>query len=288
VVNTSTTRVERNAEAVAHQQIVRRSADMLRWLIDNHPFGIYVLDAQLRFLHASKDARRAFANNLPLIGCDFRETVRRVWPEPFATNVLAIFERTLITGESYVSPVTVERRLDLDEEQAYDWRVDRVELPEGGHGLVCSFYDLSERRRWEARLEQADRHKEQFLATLSHELRNPLAPIRTAAELLESSDLTSEHVAHARQVIVRQVRHMARLLDDLLDVARIGQDKLALQVERGAVEPIFEEAIEAVRPLIDSLQHQLEVRLPAARVWVETDAVRLAQVISNLLTNAAK
>jgi CheY-like chemotaxis protein/two-component sensor histidine kinase len=130
--------------------------------------------------------------------------------------------------------------------------------------------------------------KDVFLATLSHELRNPLAPIRTAARLLQSPNLDPEQLARAQSIISRQVIHMSSLLDDLLDVSRITRGSFLLKKEYIDIEAVMEAAIEAAQPSIDARQHTLRVERPAAPIVLEVDPVRLTQVISNLLTNAAK
>jgi signal transduction histidine kinase len=137
-------------------------------------------------------------------------------------------------------------------------------------------------------LQQADRRKDEFLASLAHELRNPLAPIRSAVEILQIGIASDADAARARAVIVRQVNHMTRLIDDLLDVSRITCDKLILQVGRVELASVVATAVETSRPLIDERHHTLTIRLPAAPVVLEVDSARLAQVLSNLLTNAAK
>ncbi len=146
-------------------------------------------------------------------------------------------------------------------------------------------------RRWrdsEAKLRETDRQKDVFLATLSHELRNPLAPMLTAAELLGHPRLAPPQLAWVQSVIRRQVGHMAGLLDDLLDVARITQGKLELKRERVSLERIVDVAVEAVRPLIDRRRHRLTVTLPSEVPTLDGDPIRLAQILTNLLTNAAK
>ena len=137
-------------------------------------------------------------------------------------------------------------------------------------------------------LREQDRRKDEFLATLSHELRNPLAPIRTSAQILGSPNLKSEQLQLARTVIQRQVGRMALLLDDLLDIARITQGKLTLKKERVTLTSIVDTAVEAARPLLDEKQHRFEIALPSQPVWLEVDALRLSQVMSNLLANAVK
>jgi len=137
-------------------------------------------------------------------------------------------------------------------------------------------------------LREAGERKDEFLATLAHELRNPLAPIRTAAEMLTRPSLTGEQLLWSRQVIHRQVEHMARLLDDLLDVARITRRKLELRKQPVGLGTVVDTAVEASRPLITARKHGLTIDLPPDLPIVDADPVRLAQVLSNLLTNAAK
>ncbi len=148
--------------------------------------------------------------------------------------------------------------------------------------------DITERRDAEEALRDADRRKDEFIATLAHELRNPLAPIRNASQVAKSPGATDAQRRWAHEVIDRQARHMALLLEDLLDVSRITRGTLQLRLERVELAAIVGMAIETARPLIDSRHHELTVALPQAPVWLEADAVRLAQVLSNLLTNAAK
>jgi PAS domain S-box-containing protein len=160
--------------------------------------------------------------------------------------------------------------------------------------LVGVVQDITERKRAvlalaesAEELREADHRKDAFLATLSHELRNPLAPIRTAAQILASPKLTDEQLRWARQVIQRQTAHMASLLDDLLEVARITRGKLSLRMDRATLASIVDSAVEASRPLLDEKQHRLTVSVPENAV-VFADPLRLSQVLSNLLANAAK
>jgi len=153
---------------------------------------------------------------------------------------------------------------------------------------VGVFFDDTDRKTAEMALREADQRKDVFLATLAHELRNPLAPIRNAAQMLGSPKLAAEQLQWAQSVIQRQVKHMAWLLDDLLDVARITQGKLDLKKQRIALNGVVDSAVEASRPLLDSKSHRFTVTLPAEPVILEGDPLRLSQVLSNLLTNAAK
>jgi PAS domain S-box-containing protein len=116
-------------------------------LIENAPFGVYVVDAQFRMCQASAATRRAFSTVPRLIGADFAEIVRTVWPEPFASDVLARFRHTLDTGEPYAAPDTTELRKDVPGIESYDWKIERNTLPDGQFGVVCYFYDLTERQQ---------------------------------------------------------------------------------------------------------------------------------------------
>jgi signal transduction histidine kinase/ActR/RegA family two-component response regulator len=139
-----------------------------------------------------------------------------------------------------------------------------------------------------AALRDADRRKDAFLATLSHELRNPLAPIRNAAEVLASPRLTPMQLRWTQSVIQRQATHMASLLDDLLELTRITQGKLQLRKESCSIQSIVDAAVETSRPLLEKKSHELRVDVPQDIPRFSADPVRLAQAISNLLTNAAK
>jgi PAS domain S-box-containing protein len=147
--------------------------------------------------------------------------------------------------------------------------------------------DVTQLLNVEQALREADRRKDQFLATLAHELRNPLAPIRHGLEVLRLHG--RGEIAHeAREVMERQVEHMTRIVDDLLDISRITGDKLDLRKERVDIAAIVRNAVETSRPLIHAGRHELIVSLPAEPVFVEADPTRLSQVFSNLLNNSAK
>jgi PAS domain S-box-containing protein len=162
-------------------------------------------------------------------------------------------------------------------------------------GCVASFLDITERKRLEAelrqraeRLAEADRRKDEFLAMLAHELRNPLAPIRNAAHVLHLIGPADANVRKATEMIQRQVQHLSRLVDDLLDVSRITRGKITLRKEPVELAAVVAQAVETTRPFLDARQHELRVSLPDEGVQVEADTTRLAQVLANLLTNAAK
>ncbi len=148
--------------------------------------------------------------------------------------------------------------------------------------------EVGERRRAEEALGEADRRKDEFLATLAHELRNPLAPIRNGIEVFRMRGPRDAAERGVVDMMERQVGQMVRLVDDLMDVARITRGKLELRRERVELRTVIERAIETSRPLIDAPAHELCVELPARPMLFEVDPIRLAQAISNLLNNAAR
>ena len=147
--------------------------------------------------------------------------------------------------------------------------------------------DITERRRAEEALREADRRKDEFLAMLAHELRNPLAPIRNALHLLRVSG-AGPVAAEARDVMERQLTQLIRLVDDLLEVSRISRGKIELRRAAVDLAGVVASAVETSRPAIDAARHRLEIRLPPAPLQIEGDFVRLSQVVANLLNNAAK
>ena len=158
--------------------------------------------------------------------------------------------------------------------------------------LLRRLVDLIERRvlgkNTERALLEADRRKDEFLATLAHELRNPLAPIRNAVRILDSDAADDRQRKWGREVIARQVQRMSLLLDDLLDVSRITRGQLELKKDYVDLKSVISVAVETARPLMDTKRHKLSVNLPAENIRLEADPLRLSQVVGNLLLNAAK
>lgn len=161
--------------------------------------------------------------------------------------------------------------------------------------LIGTAADITERKRTEedlrrlaAELSEASRRKTEFLAVLAHELRNPLAPIRTGLELIRLSDNSPATVAHVSDIMERQLTHMVRLVDDLLDVARISSGKVELKKQRMPLESIVTSATEASLPFIEKARQELVIDLPTEPMVLDADPTRFAQVLVNLLTNASK
>jgi signal transduction histidine kinase len=156
------------------------------------------------------------------------------------------------------------------------------------YGSVSVVVDMTDRKLAEMALREADRRKDEFLATLSHELRNPLAPIRTALEVMRLAQDDAGVIEKARATMERQLLHLVRITDDLLDVARITRNIVELRRERLDLRAVLQSAVESTRPMIDSRAQNLRIVLPSAPLWMDADFTRLAQVFSNLLNNASK
>ena len=154
-------------------------------------------------------------------------------------------------------------------------------------GVTCAAIDITDLKQAEQALSEQDARKDEFLATLSHELRNPLAPIRSGLAVLRMTR-NPEHMEKTFATIDRQLGHLVTLVDDLLDISRVRTGKIVLRPERIELQTAVRTAIEAVRPLLDAADQRLEIELPVQPVWLQADATRICQVVNNLLTNAAK
>jgi PAS domain S-box-containing protein len=269
------------------QAELRNSEERLRQLTDNieDVFWMFELRSNaLLYVSSAYDAlwgrdhaalRDDPADWLAAVHADERATVEACW-------------RELQDGQHYDQ----EYRLCRDG-GAVSWVRDRAfavrNAADQPYRIARITSDITQRKSLEALLRAADDNKNNFLATLAHELRNPLSPIRSAVALMGTvpPERTDVH-EKARLIIDRQVGHLARLVDDLLDVARISEGKLILRSEEVDLVAALEVAVETARPLMEARGHSLAVHVPAARLWVAGDPVRLAQAVGNLLHNAAK
>ncbi|HEY8358639.1 MAG TPA: ATP-binding protein, partial [Ramlibacter sp.] len=154
--------------------------------------------------------------------------------------------------------------------------------------MAGSLIDISERKRSEILLQQSNRAKDEFLATLAHELRNPLAPLRTGLQILKKPNAPAATLARTLETMDRQLTHMVRLIDDLLDISRINSGKIRLELGRTSLRSAIQTALELARPAMDAAGHDLRVDLPEADIELHGDGTRLAQAFGNLLNNAAK
>jgi PAS domain S-box-containing protein len=261
---------------------LRRQREELRLVTDTMPAGVVRVSADLHYVWVN----RVFAS---WVGKTPDEIIGRPVGEVIGENdwhdLRPFVERTL-RGErvEYERPARFaagERWIHSVMEPTRD--------PSGApNGLVAVVSDIHDRKLMEETLHQAERRKDEFLATLAHELRNPLAPIRNAVAILGKKDALDPELSWSREVIERQVDQMSRLIDDLLDIARIAGGKLLIRKERLPLERAIDMALETSRPYINAAGHSLSVLLPSERVTVDADPARLAQVFSNLLNNAAR
>ncbi|HEY7312421.1 MAG TPA: PAS domain-containing protein [Gemmataceae bacterium] len=265
---------------------------LLDTLQQNAPVGFAFVDRQFRYVRindalAAMDGRPA----ADLLGKTVQEAVPKLWPnlEPLYRRVLERGQPVMnqeVTGETPAAPGQVRH-----------WLVNYYPVRVRGEvvGLGILVTDITEHKRLEGelrqraeRLTEADRLKDEFLATLAHELRNPLAPIRNALDILKQLGASGAMAEQMRDMAEQQVQHMARLLDDLLDVSRISRGRIELRKDVLDVLAVVSRSVEAVRPLFEEWQHQLTVSLPPQSLRVEADPTRLEQVLTNLLNNAAK
>jgi signal transduction histidine kinase/ActR/RegA family two-component response regulator len=221
------------------------------------------------------------------------KSVRAALPEIVGQGFFELLDRVYTTGEPFVGhalPVRLQREPEGPLEERF---IDFVYQPirdENGqvNGIFVEGSDVTARKLVEDELRAANRQKDQFLAMLAHELRNPLAPIMTAAQLLKLGRLDAKSVATASEIIVRQAEHMTDLVNDLLDVSRVTRGLVTLEKEELDLNVIVAAAVEQVRPLIDMRRHALTLQLSGRPAHVTGDRTRLVQVISNILNNAAK
>src|SRR5262245_61369655 len=271
------------------EQDVRRSREALNGLIDRAPFGIYIVDNELKIAHMNARSQAgAFYNVRPIIGRKLEEVMRIMWPEPVATEIVEAFRETLKTGETYRSRNFMSARADSENVESYEWEIHRITLPDGKAGAVSYYFDTTRLRRAEHGLREADRRKDEFLATLAHELRNPLAPIRNGLQILRLAARDPVAMTQVQEMLERQVNHLVGLVDDLMEVARVTRGRIELRREPVDLGAMLRSAVETSRPLIEAAQHELVVDLPEEPVTLIADPVRLAQIVANLLNNAAK
>jgi len=273
------------------EEALRQSERCLRFVMDSMPQKIFT---------ATPNGDVDYFNPqwTEFTGLPF-ETIRDwgwtqfIHPDDLAENV-RVWRQAIDSGELFLFGHRF-RRADGE----YRWHISRA-LPmrdDAGKVLmwVGSNTDIDEQkqtanemRKLAAELSEADRRKDEFLAMLAHELRNPLAPIRNAAEILRVKGPAAPELQWAREVMDRQVQQMTRLVDDLLDVSRITRGKIELRKERVELVAVVKSAVEASRPLIEKWGHDLTVTVPPEPIHLEADLIRLSQVLLNLLNNAAK
>ena len=221
------------------------------------------------------------------------KTAREALPEVEGQGFFELLDQVYTSGEPFVGhavPLTLVRAPGAPPEQLYvDFVYQPIRDPFGTVvGIFVEGSDVTPRKQIEDELRAANRQKDQFLAMLAHELRNPLAPITTAAQLLQRGSLDPQRARHASDIIVRQAEHMTDLVNDLLDVSRVTRGLAEIEKEDLDVAAVVNGAIEQVRPLLDMKRHELRVEQWQQPLHVSGDRTRLVQVVSNILNNAAK
>lgn len=284
-------RVEaRTAELSEAHAILTASEERLRIALDAGRMGTWELDAAQRTCHI--DEVQCSLLGLP-------EKTRSVPLDTLLTltsaadneKVRGAVEHALSTNVDDSADYTYEFRIVRPSDGSIRWlMVSGRTVPVTGSSprRIGVTIDITDRKQSEQLLQEADRRKNDFLATLAHELRNPLAPIRNAVELMRlKGQLTADHRGPA-DVIDRQARVLTRLVDDLLDISRITQNRLELRREPASLTSIVDSAVESSRPIIDAGGHTLHLRMPDEPIVLLADVTRIAQVISNLLNNSAR
>ncbi len=286
------------------EDALRRGTMQFEALFDASPVGMYMVDDNLRLRLVSQKALPVFGDIDHLIGRDLTEVLTILWGDQVGKEAVARFQHTLETGEPYLSPEFSERRFDTGKHEYYDWQVHRIILPDGKYGVVCYFIDISERvrltdelRQNAADLSESNHHKTEFLAMLAHELRNPLAPIHNALQILrhtagaDGADGIGRGDTKSRsatEIIERQVAQMVRLVDDLLEVSRVSRGKIELRLGRVEMGSVVHDAVETIRTSCESRSQELTISLPPQPIYLHADPARMAQVLGNLLSNACK
>ena len=268
----------------AVEQALRASERLYRAIGESISYGVWVCDAEGNNIYASDSFLR-------LTGLTLEEYCSPTWirvlhPEDRARAEVA-WQECVRTGGTWYQ----EHRIRGVDGEYYPILAQGVPIYDD-QGQIDRWagihLDIARLKLTEQALREADRRKDEFLATLAHELRNPLAPIRNSVYILNAANADPAQRQLARSVIDRQVRHMSLLLDDLLDVSRVTRGQFELKREYVDLRSVCDVAVETARPLIEAKRHTLRVELPAETITLEADPLRLAQVVSNLLTNAAK
>ena len=279
--------IERDVTSGKHaEHELRESEQRFRTLADSAPVLVWMSrsDGAIEFVN------REFCH---FTGMDARALAGRRWTDVLHGDDVDPVLKRIEAARRQVPPgrvaVTAQVRTAGG---VHRWMklsvIQRLDEHGAPMGLVGSMADIDAQVGAERELRAADRRKDEFLAMLGHELRNPLVPIRNAAEVLSRIAGDDNRLRWVRDTLVRQVEHVTRLVDDLLNISLITRGILRLQLEPVELSQAVERAIDVVMPLIQRKRHRLESRLSEEPLWVEGDAIRLTQVFENLLTNAAK
>ena len=223
-------------------------------MVENSPFGIYAVDADFRIALVSAGAQTVFENVRPLLGRDLGEVLRILWPEPFASEAISIFRNTLATGQPYLAPSEIQTRRDIPEEQTYDWKVERLILPDGRFGVVCHFYDLSERQKYEETI----RNSEAKLRLAIELAGIGISLITYATDTIVLDETSAEIlVLPAHQPLPYRAVHDrfhpddARTFLDTIDLATVPGSERSIKVEVRVLKPDATIAWVSIRKQLD-------------------------------------
>jgi len=275
--------LERTAELARANREVRDNEERLKLALAVAQVATWEWDLASGNMRWSADPEDVFGFPPGSFGKNLRIS-QAVHPDDVVALETA-FHRAMKTGE-----FEAEYRA-LRPDGSVVWIADRGRLVQDANQprrILGISVDLTRRKLLEEALIESDRRKDEFLATLAHELRNPLAPVRYAVKALDLKATASPELRWALDVIERQTQHMARLIDDLLDVSRISRNTLELRKETVELRAVINAALEASRPFIEKNRQELIISIPSEPIYLDADAIRLAQVFSNLLNNASK
>jgi PAS domain S-box-containing protein len=270
------------------EEALRRSEERLRSILDNAPLAVSIKDVEGRYLFLNRTAASLWAQRAPgqeVLGKSDHDLL----PAGEAEGA-RVEDRRVQAAKSPLQLEEVSPSDSSDAKPGY-WLTSKFPLVDaaGNPYAICSVStDITSRREIEEKLKQSDQRKDRFLAMLAHELRNPLAAVLNATEILRLMSPPESRLEWARGVIDRQVSHLARLVDELLDVARITTEKVRIRREPTDLTVVVTRAAESVRPLMETRRQSLSIETPEGEIVVEADLDRLSQVLTNLLDNAAK
>ena len=264
----------------------KRAEERFQVAVESAPNAMVMVNHEGRIVLANSQTEKLFGyRRNELIG----QTVEILVPARFRARHPEF--RKSFSGERVARPMGAGRDLRGLRKDGTEFPVEIGLNPietEHGAWVLSAIVDITERKQAEEALREADRRKDEFLATLGHELRNPLASIQYGVQLLRTPDRPEADLRWAHDVIDRQMRQLTRLVDDLLDVSRITQGKIELRREDLPISAIVSSAVEACRSLLEASGHELTITVPEDGLFVRGDPARLAQVLANLLNNAAK
>lgn len=233
---------------------LRQSHDTFRHLVENSPFGVYVVDADFRLMQASQGAQKVFENIRPLLNQDFAYIMHFLWQDPFASEAIARFRHTLETGEPYYGGTMVQDRVDIDTTESYDWKIERVTLPDGRFGVVCHFYDLSERQRYQQEIADLNQRLRRAVAETHHRVKNNLQRLSALVEM-QLPDTGDTVRVSALERVGQHIRTLASL-HDLLTLDSYGQEPNSAIALHSALEKmvVLLQSTEGVRQIQMDLQ----------------------------------